>query len=77
MGQTGWGHCPYPLLQMWRCLHDQHGTEMPDGGHRRSVPQKQVPFCFFHSIGVINVLFTIVWELIFVVIPGDVHTGSQ
>lgn len=38
MGQTDWGHSPYPLLQMWRCLHDHHSPEMPEGGHRRSVP---------------------------------------
>jgi len=35
------------------------------------------PLLFFHRIGIINVLFPIVWELISDIVPVDVDTGSQ
>ncbi len=35
------------------------------------------PLLFFHRIGIINVLFPIVWELISDIVPVDADTGSQ
>lgn len=35
------------------------------------------PLSFFHPIGIINVLFPIVWELISDIVPVDADTGSQ
>lgn len=61
------------LSKMWRCL-----SEHPDPGvSDRDTGSSMGPLLFFHRIGIINVLFPIVWELISDIVPVDADTGSQ
>lgn len=79
MGQeeSSFKHSPCPPLK---------NVEVPVGAARSRGVRRRYgelygpgmrPLLFFHRIGIINVLFPIVWELILDIAPVDVDTGSQ